>query len=121
MDVTVTSPLAPSNLAAAAQAGGALSKAYTRKVRDTAAACQQQGLIFLPIAVETLGGMHQVAIQQLKKLASALARHTGADEREVTSHLFMRVSLQLMKGNAALLSGRRPDDDHAAAELDGVE
>ena len=118
----MTSPLAPSNLAAAiAQAGGALTKAYTRKVRDTAAACQQQGLVFLPIAVETLGGMHHVAVGQLKKLATALARQSGTDEREVTSHLFMRVSLHLMKGNAALLSSRRPDGDLAEAELDGVE
>ena len=37
LDVTVTSPLASSNLAAAtARPGGALDKAYDRKMRDTA-------------------------------------------------------------------------------------
>ena len=69
LDVTVTSPLASSNLAAAtARPGGALDKAYDRKMQDTADACRQQGLVFLPIALETLGGMHHLAVSQLKRL-----------------------------------------------------
>ena len=75
LDVTVTSPLASSNLvgfcdplpirsqagnlsssnlaAAATRPGGALEKAYDRKMRDTSDTCRQQGLVFLPIALET--------------------------------------------------------------------
>ena len=122
LDVTVTSLLASSNLAAAtARPGGALEKAYDRKMRDTADACRQQGLVFLPMALETLGGMHQVAVNQLKRLGAALARHNGTDEREAVSQLFQRISLHLMRGNAALLTGRRPDSDYLAAELDGIE
>ena len=122
LDVTVTSPLASSNLAAAtARPGGALEKAYDRKMRDTADACRQQGLVFLPMALETLGGMHQVAVNQLKRLGAALARHNGTDEREAVSQLFQRISLHLMRGNAALLTSRRPDSDYLAAELDGIE
>ena len=98
LDVTVTSPLASSNLAAAtARKGGALDKAYDRKMRDTADACRQQGLVFLPIALETLGGMHHLAIRQLKRLGSALARHTGSDERETIGHLIQKISLHLDK------------------------
>ena len=122
LDVTVTSPLSPSNLAAAAaHPGGALAKAYERKIRDTAQACQEQGLAFLPVAFETLGGMHQVAIGQLKKLGAALARHSGTDERETTSQLFQRVSLHLQRGNAALLTSRRPEADFPGAKIDGIE
>ena len=122
LDVTVTSPLAPSNLAAAAaNPGGALAKAYQRKVRDTAQACLERGLVFLPIALETLGGMHQVTVAQLKKLGTALARHSGSDERETTSQLFQRVSLHLQRGNAAMLTSRRPEADILLAELDGIE
>ena len=48
-----------SNLtAAAAHPGGALAKAYDRKIRDNAEACREQGLVFLPMALETLGSMH---------------------------------------------------------------
>ena len=122
LDMTVTSPLASSNLgAAAARPGGALDKAYDRKMRETADACRQQGLVFLPIAMETLGGMHQVAVTQLKRLGAALARHNGSDEHEAVNQLFQRISLHLMRGNAALLTGRRPESDFLAPVLDGIE
>lgn len=54
-------------------------------------------------------------------MGAALARQTGSDEREVTGHLFQRLSLQLMQGNAALLSARSPDGDVLNAEVDGSE
>ena len=122
LDVTVTGPLAKTNVrAAATEAGSSLLKAFDRKVRGAAAACQQQGLVFLPLAVETLGGMHKVAVEQLKRLGAAVGRHQGSDERVATRQLIQRLSLTLMRGNAALMIGRRPDDDFATAAVDGVE
>ena len=118
--MTVTSPLSPSNvLGAAREAGKALTKAFDRKMRDTAEACRTQGLQFFPLAVETLGGFHSVACGQVKQLGQALARKKGCDEREPTSQLFSRISITLMRGNALMLSSRSPD--FAAAEVDGVE
>ena len=73
LDITVTGPLARSNVAAAAEeAGSALAKAVQRKVQGVAEACQQQGLVFLPIALETLGGFHQVAVEQVKRMVPLL-------------------------------------------------
>ena len=63
------------------QAGSALTKAVQRKVQGVAEACQQQGLAFLPIAFETLGGFHQVAVEQVKRIGVALARNQGSDEK----------------------------------------
>ena len=118
----MTSSLASSNLAAAAaRPGGALEKAYDRKMHDAADACREQGLVFFPIAFEALGGVHQVAVTQLKRLGAALARHSGSDEREVVSQLLQRISLHLMRGNSALIAGRRPDSDLLPPELDGIE
>ena len=98
IDVTVTSPLAVSNVAgAAAEAGASLAKAYQRKLRDTAEACRQEGLVFLPFAMETLGGLHSGAVTQVKQLAAALARCKGSNESEVTSQLFGRLSLALIR------------------------
>ena len=78
IDVTVTSPLASSNVAGAeAQAGASLAKACQRKVGDTADACRREGLVFLPFAIETLGGLHPGAVTQVKLLASSLARSKG--------------------------------------------
>ena len=95
-----------------------MEKAYDKKMRDTADACRQQGLVFLPIALETLGGMHHLAVNQLKRLGAALARHT---EREVVSQLMQKISLHLMRGNAAMITSRRPDVDFLPPEMDGVE
>ena len=84
IDVTVTSPLSPSNvMCAAAEPGGALKKAHQRKVKDTAEACRLEGIVFLPFAVETLGGLHSGAVAQVRQLAAALARCKGVEEGEV--------------------------------------
>ena len=90
-------------------------------MRDTAEACNREGLIFLPFAMETLGGLHSGAISQVKQLAAALARCKGSEEGEVTSQLFGRLSLTLMRGNALMLSTRCQDSDFPLPEVDGVE
>ena len=70
IDVTVTVPLA-----------AAADEAFNRKVQGTAQACQDQGIAFFPVAMETLGGFHRVATEQVKRIGAALARHQGSDER----------------------------------------
>ena len=70
--MTVTSPLAKSNVVGAAgKAGSALDKAFKRKVQGAAEACRQQGIMFIPVAAETLGGLHEVAVNQVKQLGAA--------------------------------------------------
>ena len=71
--------------------------------------CRRQGIIFLPIGAESLGGWHPVAVEQIQKLGSAMAPQTGQEESDVKRHLFQRLSLCLMKGNAAILANRIPD------------
>ena len=92
-----------------------------RKLRETAEDCRREGLVFLPFAVETLGGLHQGAVTQVKLLASALARCKGLEEGEVTGQLFGRLSLTLMKANALMISTRRQDADFPLPQLDGIE
>ena len=122
IDVTVTSPLSPSNVAgAAAQAGASLAKACKRKVRDTAEACLREGIVFLPFALETLGGLHSGAVVQVRQLAASLARCKGLEEGRVTSQLFGRLSLTLMRVNALMLSTLCQEVDFSRAEVDGVE
>ena len=119
VDVTVASPLSPTYVAgAAAEAGRTLSKAYDRKMRDTAEACRTQGLKFSPLAVETLGGFHCVATDVVRRLGQALARKKGCDEREPTSQLFSRISVTLMRANAAMINSR--SHDVISAEVDGA-
>ena len=49
-------------------------------MQGAAEACRQQGHAFVPLAMETLGGLHKVMVAQVKMLAAALARHTGQEE-----------------------------------------
>ena len=64
--------------------------------------------------METLGGWHETAVQQIRKLAVALSRQTGEEESVATSHLYQKLSVHLMKGNSALLLNRSPNfpEDH---------
>ena len=48
------------------------------------------------------------AVEQLKKLARAQAKSTGKEEDDSVRHLFQRLGVLLVKGNAALLLNRIP-------------
>ena len=87
------------------------------KMRGTAELCDQQGIAFIPIVAESMGGWHKVALEQLRKLGSSLARHTGQEEGETISHLFTRASILLQKGLSALLLNRIPS--HPAPNIGG--
>ena len=76
-------------------------------------------IAFIPIVAESLGGWHKVALEQFRKLGSALARHTGQEEGEKTDHLVKRVSILLQRGLSGMLLNRIPD--HPPAEIDGQE
>ena len=92
--------------------GSALDVAYNRKLKSAEELCRRQGLAFIPLAAESLGGWHRVAEAEVRKLGSALGRHTGQEEGEATSQLFQRLSILLMKGNSALFLNRtRFDQD----------
>ena len=45
-----------------------------------------------------------MALEEVKIIGAAVARHQGSDERVATRQLFQRLSLTLMRGNAALVT-----------------
>jgi len=119
LDVTVVTPLQDNTMPGAAHtAGHALTYAYERKINGAEEECRRQGIAFLPIVAETFGGWHPDAKREVKKLGAALARHTGQDEGEATSHLWSRMSILLQRGNAAILGNRIPNQP--GAYIDGI-
>ena len=98
----------------------ALEKACERKLRETAELCRQEGLVFLPFAMETLGGLHPGAVTQVKQIGAALARSKGLEESVATSQLFGRISLTLMRGNSVMLASRCQEDNLLPPYIDGV-
>ena len=56
--------------------------AYGNKVPGAGEACRRQGIAFLPMAVESFGGWHEMAEREVRKLGAALAGHTGQEKSE---------------------------------------
>ena len=118
MDVTVVNPCQVATVVGAATtAGHALQHAYTRKMRGAADACQQQGVTFLPIVVESFGGWHEGSVREVERLGAALARQTGQEEEEAVRHLWGKLGMLLQRGNAAILANRVPS--FPAPAIDG--
>ena len=118
LDVTVINPLQDLTRAgAAASPGHAADVAFQRKMVGAAEACRAEGIVFLPLAAETFGGWHEVAVLQVNKLASALARHNGQEEGEAISHTWSRLGVLLQRGNAAMMANRVPS--FPAPPIDG--
>ena len=109
LDITVINPLQSSLVAQAAiTPGHALTTAYNRKMTQAGEACRREGIVFVPMPMETLGGWHEATMKQVKKIASAQARQTGVEQSEVTRHLYQRMAVLLAMGNAAMLLNRSP-------------
>ena len=66
---------------------------------------------------DQLGGWHDKAVDQVRKLARAQARSTGQEEDDAIRHLFQRLGVLLVKGNSALLLNRIPS--FPLPDLDG--
>ena len=88
--------------------GHTLEVAFNEKCRDYLEACEREGISFIPLPVETLGGWHKKAVEQLRKLARAQARSSGKEEDDAIRHLFQRLGVLLVKRNAALMLNRIP-------------
>ena len=100
LDVTIVHPFQDATLAqAATEPGYALTFAHQRKARGAEGDCRRQGIAFLPLVAESMGGWRASAEREIKKLGSALARHTGQLEGEAISHLWRRLGILLQRGN----------------------
>ena len=113
IDVTVVNPLRL-DLAqrSASEPGLGLKTAFNTKWRKYGETCDKEGITFCPFVLDTFGAWDSRAVSETKRLGQALARSTGQLDSEVVSHLFQRLSVLLMRGNALLLINRIPDLVH---------
>ena len=82
--------------------GHALTLAYRRKMTAATKDCRKEGIAFNSLAMESLGGWQEVVVKKVRKLGATPARHMGQEEGEAISNLFQKLSIQRVKGNAAL-------------------
>ena len=103
LDVTVVSPMQKALIrGAASTAGHALQHRLTQKLSKHDEACRREGISFVPLVVETLGGCEDGAIAAIRKLAAALASRSGVPSATTANHLFQRLAMALWRGNAAM-------------------
>ena len=110
LDVTVISPLQQQTLhAAASTPGHALQVSVQRKPTAHLSACCSAGVEFIPIVLETLGGLAEDTITTTQCIGKAMAqRVTPQDSSTCRKHLFYRVAIALWRGNACLWLHRLP-------------
>ena len=98
LDVAIVHPLTPARLtSSASNPGQTLITAFNNKCRHTLEACSDEGIVFVPVCQESLGGYHERSASVLKRIALAQNRAKGTDETETIKHFFQKLSVILQK------------------------
>jgi hypothetical protein len=109
MDVTVINPLQQLTLSEASSVqGAALIVAANRKRSIHAAPCKREGIAFIPLAVESIGGWSKEATMNISRLAQLQGLRLGLNPNDTISHLFQRLSVGLWRCNATMWASRLP-------------
>jgi len=108
-DVTVVSPVCPTYVARAALVTGHAARlAEERKDSKAFALCAEQGLVFLPLAVEVFGGWGEIARESFRTLAEFAANRSGKTSAEEYKYFLQRMSIALQRDNAHMVQSRAP-------------
>lgn len=119
LDFTVVNPLQEALVTAASESGSsAVEHAHQLKLRKYGERCEGEGITFLPLAVDTLGGWHPEALDVITRLGRQLARNVGKLDEEVVRHLRQRLGVLLVRDNVAMLCARTPTFPPAAVDGD---
>ena len=84
----------------------AIESRKATKIRAHFDNCRAEGIFFQPLVVETFGGWDKDAINYLKKIATKGSRRWGLTNAIAIKQFFQRLSIELQRGNAALLFER---------------
>ena len=109
LDVGITNPTNTNVLAHAARETGYAANQYSESKRAKAAnSALFEGSVFLPLIAETFGGWHNVAVEQLKRIACSVASQTHQAVGLETQRLFQRLANTIQKHNATMIGLRIP-------------
>ena len=108
-DVAVTSPLSQTALPQSHKiAGAALASMKSTKFNKHSRPCQVNGVAFIPLVVETLGGWDADAVSHLRAIAKHSAARAPLTGENASRHLFQRLSVLLQRANAGMIAARAP-------------
>ena len=108
-DLVVTSPVCSAYVAQAAlESGYAARLAEDRKDDKAFAKCEEQGLVFVPLAVEAFGGWGPLAGKTFHILANFAANRSGKTRVEEYRFFLQRMAIALQRDNARMVQSREP-------------
>ena len=100
-DLTIISPVQCLTLDRAAEVQGyAITVAEERKLRAHESECHQNGITFVPLAAESLGGWSRLAMDTIREFGKLQALRCNLPPAHSIRHLFQRLSITLWRGNA---------------------
>jgi hypothetical protein len=109
LDVSVISPLQNLTVNSSPSVQGfALAVGEARKVATHQDVCRAEGITFIPLIVETLGGWSSQASDLVRDFGKLQAQRLGIDRLACTSHAFQRLSCSLWRSNANMWAIRSP-------------
>ena len=108
-DVTVWHPTAPSHISTAAHSLAVARQAADDKVLKFADQIRSSRHCehFLPVAIETYGGLEPRAVDLLRLIAAHGAAQSPLTQGEIMAHLVGGITVALHKGNYELLQSAR--------------
>ena len=110
LDFAVTAPQRQETLSIAGRATGAAAASYARHKEahlDTAKCCESQGIVFVPMVVETTGTWDKGAAVVLNHIARAVAARTGEDAGAAQTALMQELSVVVRTWRARAALRRR--------------
>ena len=108
-DIAVTSPLSQSALPQSHKTpGAAISSMKSSKMNKHFRPCQVNGVHFIPLVVETLGGCDSDAMFHLRAIAKQSTARSPSSTDIASRQLFQRLSVLLQRANAGLIVSRAP-------------
>ena len=118
LNVTIISTMQPATInSTASTQGHALLVGEVRKLSTHEAACTAVGVSFVPIVMESLGGMSTLAVNTLAGIGRLLGQRLGIPTADSIRHLCQRCFLSVWRENADMWLCRSPT---FSLSIDGV-
>ena len=110
MDFAVTSGIRQSTIQASIQDPSSAVTAYEdfkRNHLDTARLCNEEGLFFVPVVVETNGGLWGPSARKIfSELAKTKSVHSGEQKDKILGQLYQNLDVVLQRENSRAILKR---------------
>ena len=119
LDISIVNPMQQALLHQVARDGDSgVQHSFNTKVRKYSARCEAEGLVFVPVIVDTFGGWHRDSLEAITRLGRQVARQTGKEEDETVRQLRQRVAILLVRDNVAMFDSRSPSFPQSVIDAD---